>query len=95
MSEKKLPIKKVNKIFTTITVSIIILVSIAILGTYMNEYLSSINWFGDHDPFINAYGKPEIVWGPRHYWYNWGTALLLITSFLRAVVKVIMIIEEK
>lgn len=67
--------RRLNKIFATITVSILILFSIGVVGTYISEYLSSINWFGDRGS----------NWGPRHYWYNFLIAALFIVSLVRAI----------
>lgn len=50
--------RKINRVYNTITASIIILFSIAIIGTYLSDYLVSINWFGDYE---TTYYKSEDV----------------------------------
>jgi hypothetical protein len=86
--------KKINKVFTTITVSLLILMTIGVLGTYISDHLESIKWFGDSAPYEGNYGT-RVDWGARHYWYNWGVALLLIASLGRAAAQVVFIIEEE
>jgi|TARA_R110000796_G_scaffold149308_1_gene266156 hypothetical protein len=86
--------KKINKVFSTITVSLLILMSIAILGTYLSDYLESIKWFGDSEPYTDERKRLSVDWGARHYWYNWGVALLFLTSLGRAVAQVVIIIDE-
>ena len=44
--------KKVNKIFNAITISLLILIGIGILGTYLSDYLVRINWFGDYEKTV-------------------------------------------
>jgi hypothetical protein len=91
--------KKVNKIFSVITISIFILMFLGIAGTYLSDYLSSINWFGDYkNTYYSDYKErniTETVWGARHYWYNWGISILFIVSVVRAITKVIMIIDNQ
>jgi hypothetical protein len=87
--------KKVNRVFTQISLSIIVLFFIAVAGTYLSDYLLSINWFNDHIEIRNFYGGggdyEYEVWGARHYWYNWSVGLLFLTSLARAVFSVVVI----
>lgn len=85
--------KKINKVFTTITISILVLSLIGIFGTYLSDYLIEINWFGDSKPYKTSCGN-RVDWGARHYWYNWGVSLLFITSLARAIAKIVNIIDN-
>ena len=59
MKKEKLEYKKnVNKTFNAITLHLLLTCVIGILGTFLADYLSSINWFGDYQ---NRGGY--IVWG--------------------------------
>jgi len=92
--------KKINRVFNLITVSILALSIIGIFGTFFSDYLISINWFGDYDMVTKSYdGTEENVrreWGSRHYWYFWSILLLFSTSVARIVVVVVTdIIEER
>ena len=52
--------KKINKIFTIITIYVIALFALAIIGTYINDYLEAINWFKDwecKDTIFFPYGS--------------------------------------
>ena len=84
--------KNINKIFNTITISIVVLVGIGLLGTFFSDYLISIKWFGDYSKITNYYDSEKTYikhcWGARHYWYNWGVFLLFITATIRAVSKI-------
>ena len=91
--------KKINKIFNVIALWIFVSVLIGVSGTFLSDYLVSIDWFGDHSVtrFNSFYGK-EVVddyWGARHYWYNWGVFLLFSVSTIRGIVCVVFIIEKK
>ena len=84
--------KKINKI----SLIVLIIFSIGFLGSFIVDYIVSINGFGDnicgqitkdhhwHGMFSGAkcYGE-TILWGARHYWYNWGVACLFIVSLFR------------
>ena len=87
---------KTSKIFNAITLYILAIFSIAIIGTYLSDYLVSINWFGDYvsDTRSGWDGSYE-RWGARHYWYNWGMFLLFVLSIVRAIVGVDEILKEK
>lgn len=90
--------KKVNRVFNTISISILVLALIGVSGTYLSDCLNEIGWFGDkitehkHTYFS---GSSYIEWGARHYWYYWGVFLLFCTALGRAIANVVMIIEEK
>lgn len=89
---------KVNRIFTTISISLIALLAIGFAGTFVSDYLVSVNWFDDYSNMESRYGgrsREYFYWGARHYWYNWGVFFLFITSLARCVVKVVVIAEEK
>lgn len=80
-----------TKVFNLITFYILLITSMGMLGTYFSEYLSEINWFGDIDTdkvYVNT-GKRVTIWGPRHYWYNWGMLFLFVCTIIRAIVSCI------
>ena len=83
----------INKVFNTITITLIALIAIGMCGTFLSDYLISINWFGDYEvKHLNYWdsGKDVVIkhWGARHYWYNWGCFSLFITALVRGIVKV-------
>ena len=88
----------INKLFNTITVTILILLSIGIAGTFLSDYLTSIEWFGDYEKEHKFWHSNntyiEDHWGARHYWYNWGCFFLFLTALCRGVVKVVNIIDN-
>ena len=89
---------KTNKIFNIITFNVIILLMIGIASTYLSDYLTSINWFGDYNEYkYSLYYEKYITyeyWGPRHYWYNWGLFILFILSIIRSIVRINEIYEK-
>lgn len=91
--------KEGNKIFNAITISILILFAVAIGGTYLSDYLASIDWFGDYEvvAYSDYYKRDQTKyhWGARHYWYNWGMGLLFFTSLARAIFQIAMIVENQ
>ena len=90
--------KKINKVFNTITISILLICSIGICGTYLSDYLNDIGWFGDSFVYESRYGqKPMkyLEYGARHHWYNWACVLLVFTSICRTIVIVNNIISNK
>ena len=90
--------KKINRIFNAISISILALILIGLSGTFLSDYLVSINWFDDFSKIESKYGGKEMeyfYWGTRHYWYNWGLFFLFLTAFGRSVANVVMIIEDK
>lgn len=88
---------KINRIFNTITIGIILISVIGISGTFISDYLISINWFGDYEELRYKGKEYEYLakcWGVRHYWYNWSLSLLVLTSVLRLFINVITIVDE-
>ncbi len=78
-----------TKVFNLITFYILLITSMGMLGTYLSEYLIEINWFGDIDTgriYVES-GKRVIIWGPRHYWYNWGMFVLFVCTVIRSIVS--------
>ena len=87
--------KKINKVFNMISLSILLLMCIGIGGTYLSDYLVEINWFGDgSEVYVNQFGKETVEWGARHYWYNWGLTFLFVSTVLRAVWIIAAIISN-
>ena len=93
--------KKVNKIFNIITLTIVSIVVTGILGTYLSDYLIGINWFGDYKSLDKMWGGGKEIcahWGARHYWYNWGIVLLILITVAKSIAKisnVIKLIEDE
>ena len=93
--------RKTNKVFTVIAVHLALLIGIGILGTFLSDFLTEINWFGDvvltDDKFVyQAFGgKSQVKWGARHYWYNWGCFLFAVLSVFRCIVTVYNIVESE
>lgn len=78
-----------TKVFNLMTFYILLIVSMGMLGTYLSDYLIEINWFGDIDTnkvYVES-GKRVPIWGPRHYWYNWGSLVLFICTIIRSIVS--------
>lgn len=78
--------KKAVKYTSLLTLQIILLGLIGIFGTFLSDYLVSINWFGDYvgiDYFTN---KKELMYGSRHYWYNWVISVLFIVQVGRIII---------
>ena len=89
--------KKINKIFTVITTYILIILALAILGTFLSDYLVNINWFGDYTELRfkgKEYEYTSKCWGARHYSYNWGLFFLFLTTLARCIVSVIYTVEN-
>jgi hypothetical protein len=88
-----------KNIFNIILLWLCLMVSAGICGTFLSDYLVSINWFGDAEVLDMNWstGKKytRIKWGARHYWYNWGVSLLFITSMVRGIFYVNNKIESK
>ena len=77
---------KLNRVFNVITVNILIMFSIGFIGTYLSDYFIEQNLFGD---------SGAAHWGARHYWYNWGVFFLFLSNFIRAIFKVINVVNEE
>ena len=86
--------KKVHKVFNVITISILLLMLIGIGGTYLSDYLVSINWFGDSEPYETQWGT-SVDWGARHHWYNWGLGFLFMSALCRSIAHVIAVIDHE
>lgn len=86
----------INKIINSITIFLIIILILGFSGTFLFDYLKSINWFGDHEEQrgYGEYIRTVTVWGARHYWYNWGLFFLFCLSIARLFFKVVNIVEK-
>ena len=76
-----------------LSLRVIILFGVAILGTFLSDYLTEIQWFGDtvsvvtnSDHIMKMFDEPrhqEILhYSARHYWYNWGFAVLFLLQLI-------------
>jgi len=75
-----------TKLFNLITFYILLIVSMGMVGTFLSDYLIEINWFNDvYTGRVYSSGKKVIIWGIRHYWYNWGVFLLFIATIFRSI----------
>lgn len=82
---------KYTKYFVLISIQIIILFVIAFFGSMFADYLIKINAFGDiiHPISDSTHGlnlHENVEWGSRHYWFNWGVAILFSLQILRIIV---------
>ena len=81
---------KINKAFNSISITIIITFIVAILGTYLSDYLIKINWFGD-----TYYTNGAVKWGARHYWYNITCGSLIFVNLFRGFFTMIDIVNDQ
>ena len=90
--------KNINKTFNAIFLWTMLIFSIGIAGTYLSDYLISINWFGDADVYQFNWrsGNKEryTEWGARHYWYNWSVSISFVISIVRGIFSVNSISEK-
>jgi len=90
---KKESMKKNMKYIYLLSLQIFVIFTFAMIATYFSEFLSSINFFGDH-PCNQKYGcgsgpfsgDENIAWGSRHYWYAWMCFLLFTCSLVRSII---------
>ena len=73
--------KKAIRFTTGLSLQILLLGVTGFFGTFLSDYLVSIEGFGD---FINSRGGME--WGARHMWYVW----ILVTLVLIQIVRIVM-----
>jgi hypothetical protein len=90
--------KKATKFTLYLSVWIIVLCSVGMLMTFVNDYIQSIGFFGD----IKRATKdewcildPMYDWGARHYWYFWMCFLLFAVSLLRVILWIINYWEDE
>jgi ABC-type Fe3+ transport system permease subunit len=86
--EIKEEIKELNSILKGVSravLSVLILISFSFFATYLSEYLSSNNYFGDYTEVSNRLGKEyyQRCWGARHHWYFCSCVIMFIFSLFR------------
>lgn len=91
-------IKKINKVILACTIFVLLMTSVGILGTYLNDYLTSINWYGDYTQTI-CYPSGNCVEeersGDRRIWLSIGSTLLFMISLSKFCFKINHLIEEE
>ena len=89
-----------TQVYFGIAIRIILLFSVAMIGTYLPEILR--DFFGD-TPCVpdangrgcrNGFGVYDYDWGVRHYWYWWGMFLLFILSLVNCVLSIIGLLDK-
>lgn len=86
--EKKKMHFDVLKFFTKLSLQVVILFGIAIIYSFLTEYLQSSGFFGDI-PADNPEEHGIDVgwnWGARHYLFFWMSTLLFVIQFVRIIV---------
>ena len=78
--------KKAIKFTYLLAIWIICIGTVGLFYTYINDYLNSIDFFGDTKtyPYGGTYLYTE--WGARHYWYYWICLCLFLLSVVRMIV---------
>ena len=89
-----------------ISLRVIILFGVAILGTFLSDYLNEIKWFGDYfdiidhsEYMVDTYDVPKheeiLRHGSRHVWYNIGFILLFILQSISLIWYVVDSVNKK
>lgn len=83
--------KTINKVFNIIVLYMFTVLLIMISVTFLTEYLSSINWFGDVVRERCGHHRIKVLavdeWGSRHIIYFWFNFLMFIVSTARLIVS--------
>jgi hypothetical protein len=79
---------KWTKFFMLLSLQVVIMVAVGMVGTFVVEYLTKTNWFGDRfyldGKGIGFAGEwTDVVWGARHYWFVWGVFMLFVIQIFR------------
>lgn len=66
--------------------------------TYVHDWLARTGYFGDRLPragehFMEPFYSDGLVWGARHYWYNWTMGILFLLSVAVFIVATMQDIE--
>ena len=88
--------KNINKIFNIITVYMFTMLIIMMSVTFLSDYLSSINWFGD--TFVTRCGwsgrVEHMCWGSRHLIYVYFNFFMFCLSTIRLIVSLNHCVKE-
>lgn len=97
------------KLYLTIVFRIVVIFSIAILSTFIPEYLRDFfgdkiaplgrHWNYDDMKWIPTVPEDGIIdttytWGARHYWYFWMMFLLFIVSIVDSIITINKLISK-
>lgn len=77
--------KKTVKYTSLLTLQILILGLIGIFGTFLSDYLISINWFGDYYEYYEYLEKNVLQYGARRHWYNWIVSIIFFIQVFRII----------
>jgi hypothetical protein len=88
--EKQKIHRSVLKYFTKLSLQVVILFAIAIVYSFLTQYLQSSGFFGDTLLPLDKQGAHEVDsawdWGTRHYLFFWMSILLFIIQLVRIIV---------
>jgi hypothetical protein len=90
--------KKLNKIFNIVFVYVVFITLMGIGWSYLTDYLTEINWFGDSVETRSWSDGTEYeyeVYGIRHIWYNTGLWCTSLTMTVRVVALLVFISENE
>lgn len=84
------------KFIQSISIRVILLFGVAFFGTYLSDYISSIDGFGDYTEVVyhSKYSVEEynvpisesvIRYGVRHIWYNMGVVVLFLLQLVSLI----------
>lgn len=80
----------VLKFFTKLSLQVVILFGIAIVYSYLTNFLQVSGFFGDTPIPLDKQRETRIDeawdWGIRHYLFFWMSVLLFIIQFIRVIV---------
>ena len=86
---------KLMKVFLQISISIILLTTLGLVGTFLTDYLNEINWFGNYQE-LNWSGSDMVeVKGARWHWYAWGLGTLWFSTFAHCAIRIINSIDPE
>lgn len=84
---------KQNYLFL-LTLQVLLLFIVAILGTFISEYLIEINFFSSDWISNERYGD-YYHWGARRIWYTWMCIALFCLSVTRIIIWSVEYFEVK
>tara|TARA_R110000765_G_scaffold53454_2_gene107172 strand:+ start:1791 stop:2060 length:270 start_codon:yes stop_codon:yes gene_type:complete len=82
--------KKAIRFTTGLSLQILLLGVTGFFGTFLSDYLESINGFGD---FVNSREQMEL--GARHIWYIWILLILVLIQIVRIVMWSVAFWDEE